>query len=80
VRLVRKSHGNWSCLRCSGKNGLFMVLMVLAWWGNASHSHTWDQAVDDVAWEFAEMVGWLRKRAREDEQNVSHGTGSHSKQ
>lgn len=53
----RDGTGNVSSIRIGGQSGLFEVVMVLAWWGDAmkalsdnSQQAAWGEAVTDVDW------------------------------
>jgi hypothetical protein len=39
---------DWACLQRSGRNGLLMVMIALAWWGQAKIGNDWLAAVRDV--------------------------------
>ncbi|KAF9779708.1 hypothetical protein BJ322DRAFT_986375, partial [Thelephora terrestris] len=48
-------HGGWDELLAGGKDGLFIVVMTLAWWSNAQaemegESHQLEAAIADVSW------------------------------
>jgi hypothetical protein len=49
---------DWGKLRLSGKNGMFLVLVSMVWWGRANgmKSH-WSAAVTDVKRVLESMVG-----------------------
>lgn len=67
--LVIDGHGDWDVLKKPGKNGLHIVLLLLAWWGLLAadtlcngydirdHKH-WNDVVKDVAWVITQMVDW----------------------
>lgn len=58
--LLREVGGDWSCLQCSGSNGVLSVVAALFFWGYAIEgtlsSHTWNAAVGDVLYALQELV------------------------
>jgi len=53
----------WEALRRGGPNGVFMVVLALAWWaaalGDMSDDEELRDAIDDVAWVMKHMAGSL---------------------
>ncbi len=58
-RPIIGGEGSWDCLERPGQNGLLLVLMSLAWWGEVASPTTktdWIAAVKDVAWVVSQMA------------------------
>jgi len=49
LQLTSNTQRDYECLRKKGKNGFFVVMMSLVWWGVAAKlNDEWKQAVADV--------------------------------
>lgn len=47
--IVNGAKADWTTLRKTGKNGLFLILLGLVWWGHSTiRKVEWDAAVSDI--------------------------------
>ncbi|KAJ7161443.1 hypothetical protein C8R43DRAFT_881169 [Mycena crocata] len=62
--------GDWAKLRIPGPNGVFMVVLVLYWWGralgqNVKMTERWAGAVSDAKYMFDGLIALQRREDRE---------------
>ncbi len=58
-RPIIGGRGSWERLERPGQNGLLLVLLALAWWGEVASPTTkedWLAAAKDVAWVVSQMA------------------------
>lgn len=60
--LLRRDGDDWTCLRCSGVNGLLSVLAALYFWGchvqpgTVAFKSRWSEALDDVSYAISKLL------------------------
>ncbi|KAL1725058.1 hypothetical protein EV714DRAFT_240257 [Schizophyllum commune] len=70
---LRRVDGDWSCMLCTGQNGLISVVKCMKWWwemiGEVDEQpgdrDEWRAAAADVAWAFEQVLKYAQEHPRD---------------